>query len=81
MKVDMHKIESLMILQGMSVKDLMQESGLARGSYYYIKQRGGTSVQTLKAIANTLNVDPRDLLTEQEQKQRLGRKHRNEESI
>lgn len=78
----MHKIESLMILQGMSVKDLMmQESGLARGLYYYIKQRGGTSVQTLKAIANTLNVDPRDLLTEQEQKQRLGRKHRNEESI
>ena len=38
-----------------------------------IKKKGGTSPRTLKAIADTLNVDPRELLSEQEKEQRLGK--------
>ena len=64
MKVSMKKIESLMILRGVNVTE---------ATYYYIKKKGGTSPRTLKAIADTLNVDPRELLSEQEKEQRLGK--------
>lgn len=73
MKVTMKKIESLMILRGVNVTELMQAAGLERATYYYIKKKGGTSPRTLKAIADTLNVDPRELLSEQEKEQRLGK--------
>ena len=66
----MKKIESLMILQGVNVTELMQAAGLERATYYYIKKKGGTSPRTLKAIADTLHVDPRELLSEQEKAQR-----------
>ena len=70
----MKKIESLMILRGVNVTELMQAAGLERATYYYyIKKKGGTSPRTLKAIADTLNVDPRELLSEQEKEQRLGK--------
>lgn len=72
MKVSMKKIESLMILRGVNVTELMQAAGLERATYY-IKKKGGTSPRTLKAIADTLNVDPRELLSEQEKEQRLGK--------
>ena len=51
MKVNMKKIESLMILRGVNVTELMQAAGLERATYYYIKKKGGTSPRTLKAIA------------------------------
>ena len=70
MKVNMKKIESLMILRGVNVTELMQAAGLERATYYYIKK---TSPRTLKAIADTLNVYPRELLSEQEKEQRLGK--------
>ena len=63
MKVNMKKIESLMILRGVNVTELMQAAGLERATYYYIKKKGGTSPRTLKAIADTLNVYPRELLS------------------
>ena len=47
-----------MILRGVNVTELMQAAGLERATYYYIKKKGGTSPRTLKAIADTLNVDP-----------------------
>lgn len=43
MKVNMKKIESLMILRGVNVTELMQAAGLERATYYYIKKKGGTS--------------------------------------
>ena len=73
MKVNMRKIESLMILQGVNVTELMQAAGLERATYYYIKKKGGTSPRTLKAIADALNVDPRELLSEQGRAQRIGK--------
>lgn len=73
LKVSMKKIESLMILRGVNVTELMQAAGLERATYYYIKKKGSTSPRTLKAIADTLNVDPRELLSEQEKEQRLGK--------
>ena len=73
MKVNMKKIESLMILRGVNVTELMQAAGLERATYSYIKKKGGTSPRTLKAIADTLNVDSRELLSEQEKEQRLGK--------
>lgn len=39
----MKKIESLMILRGVNVTELMQAAGLERATYYYIKKKGGTS--------------------------------------
>lgn len=38
----MKKIESLMILRGVNVTELMQAAGLERATYYYIKKKGGT---------------------------------------
>lgn len=73
MKVNMNKIESLMIAQGVNVTELMQAAGLGRERYYYIKKRGGASPRTIKAIADVLHTDPRDLLTEQERAARLGK--------
>ena len=73
MKVNMSKIESLMIVQGVNVSELMRNAGLERATYYYIKKKGGTSPRTLKAIAGALHVDPRDLLTDQEREERLGK--------
>lgn len=48
MKVSMKKIESLMILRGVNVTELMQAAGLERATYYYIKKKGGTSPRTLR---------------------------------
>ena len=73
MKVNVGKIESLMVLHGMSVTALMRAAGLERKTYYYIRKNGGTSPRTLKAIADVLHADPRDLLTEQERTQRFGK--------
>lgn len=73
MKANVNKIESLMILQGLNVTDLMKAVGLERKTYYYIRKTGSTSPRTLKAIADVLHTDPRDLLTEQERAQRLGK--------
>lgn len=40
LKVSMKKIESLMILRGVNVTELMQAAGLERATYYYIKKEG-----------------------------------------
>jgi transcriptional regulator with XRE-family HTH domain len=62
MEVDVANLQELRINRGLSQRQLAERAGLSPGAVWSLEQRGSGRPDTLKKIADVLEVRPVDLL-------------------
>lgn len=66
MKIDREKLDMAMARKCMSVNDIVQQAAIPRGTFNGLFKRQSIRPATIGKIARALEIDPADLLAEED---------------